>query len=129
MLLFPCEDHWALIIIIQLVGIVGDRLGHLPVLSLCQCMGGIAQMAIWPFASSLPSLMAFSSIYGFFTGGYVSLYPVGMLFASDIGTQIYLTTIQLLLICTASKAWQASLESCSPVLWCVHTTVSMNSLF
>ncbi|KAK0216880.1 major facilitator superfamily domain-containing protein [Armillaria fumosa] len=59
-----------------LVGIVGDRLGHLPVLSLCQCMGGIAQMAIWPFAGSLPSLMAFSSIYGFFTGGYVSLYPV-----------------------------------------------------
>ncbi|KAK0475833.1 major facilitator superfamily domain-containing protein [Armillaria novae-zelandiae] len=59
-----------------LVGVVGDRLGHLPVLSLCQCMGGIAQMAIWPFAGSLPSLMAFSSIYGFFTGGYVSLYPV-----------------------------------------------------
>ncbi|KAK0437763.1 major facilitator superfamily domain-containing protein [Desarmillaria tabescens] len=59
-----------------LVGIVGDRLGHLPVLSLCQCMGGIAQMAIWPFAGSLSGLMAFSSIYGFFTGGYVSLYPV-----------------------------------------------------
>ncbi|PBK89520.1 MFS general substrate transporter [Armillaria gallica] len=59
-----------------LVGIVGDRLGHLPILSLCQCMGGIAQMAIWPFAGSLSGLMAFSSIYGFFTGGYVSLYPV-----------------------------------------------------
>ncbi|KAK0443068.1 major facilitator superfamily domain-containing protein [Desarmillaria tabescens] len=59
-----------------LVGIVGDQLGHLPVLSLCQCMGGIAQMAIWPFAGSLSGLMAFSSIYGFFTGGYVSLYPV-----------------------------------------------------
>ncbi|KAK0440347.1 major facilitator superfamily domain-containing protein [Armillaria borealis] len=58
------------------VGIVGDRLGHLPILSLCQCMGGIAQMAIWPFAGSLSGLMAFSSIYGFFTGGYVSLYPV-----------------------------------------------------
>jgi len=43
---------------------------------LCQCMGGIAQMAIWPFAGSLSGLMAFSSIYGFFTGGYVSLYPV-----------------------------------------------------
>ncbi|KAG7440738.1 MFS general substrate transporter [Guyanagaster necrorhizus] len=59
-----------------LVGIVGDQLGHLPVLILCQCMGGIAQMAIWPFAHSLSGLMAFSSIYGFFTGGYVSLYPV-----------------------------------------------------
>ncbi len=79
---FPCDDHWALINT-QLVGIVGDRLGHLRILSLCQCMGGIAQMAIWPFAGSLSGLMAFSSIYGFFTGGYVSLYPVGMLFTRN----------------------------------------------
>ncbi|KAK0467019.1 major facilitator superfamily domain-containing protein [Desarmillaria tabescens] len=59
-----------------LLGIVGDRFGHLYVLALCQFLGGIGQMAIWPFTHNLAGLMAFTSFYGFFTGGYVSLYPV-----------------------------------------------------
>ncbi|KAK0214747.1 major facilitator superfamily domain-containing protein [Armillaria fumosa] len=58
------------------LGIVGDHLGHLHVLSLCQFLGGVGQMAIWPFTHNLAGLMAFTSFYGFFTGGYVSLYPV-----------------------------------------------------
>ncbi|KAF9019798.1 MFS general substrate transporter [Hymenopellis radicata] len=58
------------------LGIVGDHLGHLHILSLCQFLGGVGQMAIWPFVHNLAGLMAFSSFYGFFTGGYVSLYPV-----------------------------------------------------
>lgn len=58
------------------LGVVGDHFGHLHVLSLCQFLGGVGQLAIWPFTRSLAGLMVFTSFYGFFTGGYVSLYPV-----------------------------------------------------
>ncbi|KAK0202589.1 major facilitator superfamily domain-containing protein [Desarmillaria ectypa] len=59
-----------------LLGIVGDHFGHLHILSLCQSLGGIGQMAIWPFTHSLAGLVTFTSFHGFFTGGYVRLYPV-----------------------------------------------------
>ncbi|THU86596.1 MFS general substrate transporter [Dendrothele bispora CBS 962.96] len=59
-----------------LLGLFGDRFGHITTLILCQGFGGIAQMTVWPFIHNLPGLMGFSSFYGFFSGGFVSLYPV-----------------------------------------------------
>ena len=52
---------------------------------MCQGLGGISQMAIWPFTRDLSGLMGFSSFYGFFSGGFVSLYPVGMYIQFQIG--------------------------------------------
>ncbi|KAG7442941.1 MFS general substrate transporter [Guyanagaster necrorhizus] len=68
-----------------LTGLMGDRVGHLTALSICQLIAGIAQMAVWPFCANLPSLMAFSAVYGFFSGGIVSLPPVAL--AEIYGTQ------------------------------------------
>ncbi|KAK7437261.1 hypothetical protein VKT23_018702 [Stygiomarasmius scandens] len=59
-----------------LLGFFGDRFGHITALIMCQGLGGISQMAIWPFTRDLSGLMGFSSFYGFFSGGFVSLYPV-----------------------------------------------------
>lgn len=58
---------------------MGDYVGHLTALTICQLIAGIAQMAVWPFCANFPSLMAFSAVYGFFSGGIVSLPPVGEL--------------------------------------------------
>ncbi|KAK0498926.1 major facilitator superfamily domain-containing protein [Armillaria luteobubalina] len=68
-----------------LTGLMGDYVGHLTALTICQLIAGIAQMAVWPFCTSFPSLMAFSAVYGFFSGGIVSLPPVAL--AELYGTQ------------------------------------------
>ncbi|KAK0469014.1 major facilitator superfamily domain-containing protein [Desarmillaria tabescens] len=68
-----------------LTGLMGDYVGHLTALSICQLIAGIAQMAVWPFCRSLPNVMAFSAVYGFFSGGIVSLPPVVL--AEIYGTQ------------------------------------------
>ncbi|KAK0205474.1 major facilitator superfamily domain-containing protein [Desarmillaria ectypa] len=68
-----------------LIGLMGDCFGHLTALSICQLIAGIAQMAVWPFCGSFPSVMAFSAVYGFFSGGIVSLPPVAL--AEIYGTQ------------------------------------------
>ncbi|KAK0194560.1 major facilitator superfamily domain-containing protein [Armillaria mellea] len=68
-----------------LTGLMGDYVGHLTALTICQLIAGIAQMAVWPFCTRFPSLMAFSAVYGFFSGGIVSLPPVAL--AEIYGTQ------------------------------------------
>ncbi|PBK80870.1 MFS general substrate transporter [Armillaria gallica] len=68
-----------------LTGLMGDYVGHLTALTICQLIAGIAQMAVWPFCANFPSLMAFSAVYGFFSGGIVSLPPVAL--AEIYGTQ------------------------------------------
>ncbi|PBK63141.1 MFS general substrate transporter [Armillaria solidipes] len=68
-----------------LTGLMGDYVGHLTALTICQLVAGIAQMAVWPFCASFPNLMAFSAVYGFFSGGIVSLPPVAL--AEIYGTQ------------------------------------------
>lgn len=59
-----------------ILGVFGDRFGHINSLVLCQAMGAVSQMVVWPFTRSLSGLMGFASLYGFFSGGFVSLYPV-----------------------------------------------------
>jgi len=39
-------------------------------------MGAISQIAVWPFTTSAGGLYAFCCYFGFFSGGFVSLYPV-----------------------------------------------------
>lgn len=68
-----------------LTGLMGDYVGHLTALTICQLVAGIAQMAVWPFCANFPGLMAFSAVYGFFSGGIVSLPPVAL--AEIYGTQ------------------------------------------
>jgi hypothetical protein len=62
-----------LTILVQLLGIFGDHFGHLHALVICQGIGGIAQMAIWPFTKNAGGLFSFCGLYGFFSGGFVSL--------------------------------------------------------
>ncbi|KII88067.1 hypothetical protein PLICRDRAFT_176807 [Plicaturopsis crispa FD-325 SS-3] len=59
-----------------ILGLVGDKCGHVNALAVCQGMGAVAQMAVWPFARGRAGLMGFCALYGFFSGGFVSLYPV-----------------------------------------------------
>lgn len=57
----------------QLLGLLGDKCGHVNALAVCQGMGAVAQMAVWPFARGRAGLMGFCALYGFFSGGFVSL--------------------------------------------------------
>lgn len=59
-----------------LLGIFGDYFGHLNALIICQGMGGLAQLVFWPTVKTFTELLLFCGVYGFFSGGFVSLYPV-----------------------------------------------------
>ncbi|KAG2130497.1 MFS general substrate transporter [Suillus cothurnatus] len=56
-------------------GLLADRVGALNTMAAFTTVAGIMTFA-WPFAKNEVQLMVISSIYGFSTGGYVSLFTV-----------------------------------------------------
>ncbi|KAL1916219.1 uncharacterized protein VTP21DRAFT_5836 [Calcarisporiella thermophila] len=58
-----------------IIGMSADHFGRINTMFLCTVIAGVLSMALWPFANNLGSLMAFGILYGFFGGGYISLYP------------------------------------------------------
>ncbi|KAK7047267.1 hypothetical protein VNI00_006498 [Paramarasmius palmivorus] len=59
-----------------LAGWLSDYVGPILALTVCQVLSGIAQMVYWPFCDSFASVSGFAAVYGFFSGGIVSLSPV-----------------------------------------------------
>ncbi|GAA5986954.1 hypothetical protein JCM5350_000921 [Sporobolomyces pararoseus] len=73
-------------------GVLGDaRLGSLNSLILCLGVVSISMWAIWPFATSVPPLVAFAVVNGFCAGGMFSLIPgvVSSLFGSTRLTVVF----------------------------------------
>ncbi|KAG2068851.1 MFS general substrate transporter [Suillus decipiens] len=56
-------------------GLIADKVGALNTMAAFTAVAGIMTFA-WPFAEDEIQLIVISSIYGFFTGGYVSLFTV-----------------------------------------------------
>jgi MFS family permease len=60
------------------LGIFADRFGHVNLLWTCLTMAPISVLTIWPFAQHFPSLALFGIAYGFFIGGFISLFPTAI---------------------------------------------------
>ncbi|KAG1741424.1 MFS general substrate transporter [Suillus paluster] len=56
-------------------GLIGDKVGALNTMAAFTAVAGIVTFT-WPFAKNETQLIVISSIYGFSTGGYVSLFTV-----------------------------------------------------
>ncbi|KAK7047293.1 hypothetical protein VNI00_006524 [Paramarasmius palmivorus] len=59
-----------------LAGWLSDYASPILILTLCQAMSGLVQMVFWPFCSNYASLLGFAAVYGFVSGGIISLIPV-----------------------------------------------------
>ncbi|ESK83941.1 mfs monocarboxylate [Moniliophthora roreri MCA 2997] len=57
------------------MGHVGDLIGPAYGVALCQGISGLSQLALWPFINNFAGSLGFATLYGFFSGGWVSLYP------------------------------------------------------
>ncbi|KII90710.1 hypothetical protein PLICRDRAFT_106032 [Plicaturopsis crispa FD-325 SS-3] len=57
-----------------LFGVFGDKFGHLNALAICQGMGAVAQMGVWPFTRNRAGLMGFCALFGFFPGASLIFY-------------------------------------------------------
>ncbi|KAI9024658.1 major facilitator superfamily domain-containing protein [Hyaloraphidium curvatum] len=58
-----------------LIGAFADRLGHVNSYTICLSLTPLFVLLIWPFATSFGVLLLFSILYGFFSGGFISLFP------------------------------------------------------
>ncbi|EEB97713.1 hypothetical protein MPER_02916, partial [Moniliophthora perniciosa FA553] len=55
------------------MGHIGDRIGPAYGVALCQGVSGLSQLTLWPFISNFAGSLGFAALYGFFSGGWVSL--------------------------------------------------------
>ncbi|KAJ7059228.1 major facilitator superfamily domain-containing protein [Mycena amicta] len=55
-------------------GIVADRVGRYNVMAVTSLVCGILTLAMWYTSTAQPNLIAFSALYGFFSGPYFSLF-------------------------------------------------------
>ncbi|KXS19153.1 MFS general substrate transporter [Gonapodya prolifera JEL478] len=67
------------------LGLTADQLGHLNAFTVCELVAPIAALVIWPFCKSMASLCVFAAVFGFFSGGFISLMPT--VIASVFGTE------------------------------------------
>ncbi|KAJ3160492.1 hypothetical protein HDU88_007952 [Geranomyces variabilis] len=67
------------------LGLLADHAGQLNVLILSQLVPGLSQVDFWPFATTLPALYGFASVYGIFAGAFFSVFPIvtGQLFGVE----------------------------------------------
>ncbi|KAJ2996272.1 hypothetical protein HDV02_006669 [Globomyces sp. JEL0801] len=73
------------------LGFNADLLGHVNSLCFCISLSTLATLLMWPFATSFALLTTFGIVYGFFVGGFVSLFPTAILQlfgTNNIGTII-----------------------------------------
>jgi MFS family permease len=57
------------------IGAFADRLGHINGYSICMILTPLFTLLIWPFATSFGVLCLFGILFGFFSGGFISLFP------------------------------------------------------
>lgn len=69
------------------MGFVSDRVSNVLLLVFVSSfVSALASFLIWGFAASLPTLLAFALIYGWFAGGFVILWPkFGSILSEDPG--------------------------------------------
>lgn len=58
-----------------MIGAFADKTGHVNGYSVCMMAAPIFTLVIWPFATSMGVLCLFGILFGFFSGGYISLFP------------------------------------------------------
>ncbi|KAL1920323.1 uncharacterized protein VTP21DRAFT_1469 [Calcarisporiella thermophila] len=58
-----------------LIGLTADHFGRINVMFICTLLAGAVTMIVWPLAKSFEVMMVFVVFYGFFGGGFISLYP------------------------------------------------------
>ncbi|CEP09702.1 hypothetical protein [Parasitella parasitica] len=59
-------------------GYTSDRIGRINGLTICTFLAGIMSLAIWTNARTEPSIWVFAVLYGFFGGGYLTLFPASL---------------------------------------------------
>ncbi|KXS11519.1 MFS general substrate transporter [Gonapodya prolifera JEL478] len=57
------------------IGYYADRVGNVNALTLCQVVSALLYFGLWPFAKSYVPLLLFGLGFGFFSGGFISLFP------------------------------------------------------
>ncbi|KAI0154706.1 monocarboxylate permease-like protein [Xylariaceae sp. FL1272] len=65
-------------------GIIGDYIGKFNTIIIIALLSGTISLAIWIPATSTGPLIAYLAIYGFTSGGYISLIPAVMAQISDL---------------------------------------------
>ncbi|RYP66709.1 hypothetical protein DL771_007642 [Monosporascus sp. 5C6A] len=80
-----------------LPGILGDKIGRFNLMILISFISGAVTLALWiPGSGSTGAIIAYGAIYGFSSGGYVSLAPAVLAQISDIrqiGTRVGISFI------------------------------------
>lgn len=59
-------------------GYTSDRIGRINGLFICTFLAGIMCLAIWTNARTEPAVWVFAVLYGFFGGGYLTLFPASL---------------------------------------------------
>ncbi|KAG2212545.1 hypothetical protein INT46_010026 [Mucor plumbeus] len=59
-------------------GYTSDKIGRINGLTLCTFLAGIMSLAIWTNARTEPTIWVFAVLYGFFGGGYLTLFPASL---------------------------------------------------
>ncbi|CAO3668307.1 unnamed protein product [Rhizopus stolonifer] len=100
-------------------GYMGDKVGRFNSLFICTFLCGVSCLVIWTNVHNEGTLWAFAVIYGFFGGGYVSLFPtvqpqvvglehigpaLGLLYTTNIFGYLFGTPIASALINLTSPA-------------------------
>lgn len=60
------------------LGLIADHFGHVNTFWMCIFSTSLSIFFIWPFANSFATLSIFGLTFGFFIGGFISLFPTGI---------------------------------------------------
>lgn len=59
-------------------GFTSDRIGRINGLFICTFLAGVMSLAIWTNARTEATIWVFAVLYGFFGGGYLTLFPASL---------------------------------------------------
>ncbi|KAI7894290.1 major facilitator superfamily domain-containing protein, partial [Mucor mucedo] len=83
-------------------GFLADYVGHVNIIIIYSIISGLANLVIWSYANTFGTLMAFSIIFGFFGGAFITLTPTITLlttglekFESGLSVFLVLTVISM----------------------------------
>ncbi|KAG2230581.1 hypothetical protein INT48_006886 [Thamnidium elegans] len=76
-------------------GFLADYVGHVNIIIIYSIISGLSNLVIWTYANSFGTLMAFSIIFGFFGGAFITLTPTITLLTTgyekfDSGLSVFL---------------------------------------
>lgn len=59
-------------------GFTSDRIGRINGLFICTFLAGLMSLIIWTYARTEAAIWVFAVLYGFFGGGYLTLFPASL---------------------------------------------------